>query len=438
MRPHRSLRALLIDVPTAHAGVLAGALSEAGWRLEPEHADGADALSAALQRRGWDAVLYGGDGPGAVPARKAQALVRLADPHLPFIAVSPFVRAGDLASLVRGLDGAAIVVSDPAQLARVVTKEHDAARLRRRVGSAHHLLLAQQTIAGHLAAGLEPEELGERVLSTLGESLGWCVGALWRPAADEPLLHCTSAWHAHDARPEVAAFTAELRRRQFAPGQGMPGKVWAFRRPSWVSDVSRDARMPHGGQALRAGLMTAVAFPVARADDCAGVIQFFSRGVHEENGEIAAMFATIGGQLAQYLDRRAREDAETQGLHAALDRLRGYLDAADALIMVLDSAGRVQLANARACAAVGLAEVEMLGRDWFSLAIPKAGRTAARVRYEQLMAGEADTLRHRLPSAEGHRRAISWHPSRLDDGAGVLLLGHAELVARRAHVAAAG
>jgi hypothetical protein len=171
--------------------------------------------------------------------------------------VSPFVRPGDLSSIVRGLDATAIVVSEPAQLARVLTKEHDAARLRRRVGSAHRLLLAQQAIAGHLAIGFEPDELGERVLSTLGGTLGWSVGAVWRPADDEPVLRCSSAWHADDVRPEVAAFTTELRRRQYAPGQGMPGKVWAFRRPSWVSDVSRDARMPRGGQALRAGLMTA-------------------------------------------------------------------------------------------------------------------------------------------------------------------------------------
>jgi PAS domain S-box-containing protein len=438
VRPHRSLRALLVDVQVAHAGVLAAALAEAGWRMEADHADGADALAAALQRPGWDAVLYGGDGPGAVPARKAQALARLSDPHLPFIAVSPYVRAGDLSSLVRGLDKAAIVVSEPAQLARVLTKELDAARLRRRVGSAHHLLLAQQAIAGHLAAGLEPEALGERVLATLGETLGWSVGAVWRPAADEPLLRCTSSWHADDARPEVAAFTADLRRQQFAPGQGMPGKVWAFRRPSWVSDVSRDARMPRGGQALRAGLMTAAAFPLAIGDDCAGVIQFFSPGVHEENGEIAAMFATVGSQLAQYLDRRREEEADRERLHAALDRTRGFLDAAAALIVVLDADGCVQLANARACAAVGLAEVEMLGRDWFSLAVPKAGRPAARAAFEQLSSGEAETLAHRLPSADGERRAVAWHATTLDDGAGVMLLGHAEIVARRAAIAAAG
>jgi PAS domain S-box-containing protein len=428
----------MVDVAPSHAGLLAGALADAGWQVEHEHADGADALAAALQRRGWDAVLYGGDARGAVPARKALALVRLADPHLPFLAVSPFVRPGDLAAVVRGLDDAAVVVSEPAQLPRALKRELESARMGRRVGSAHHLLFAQQAITDHLAAGLEPDDLCERVLATLGATLGWSVGVVWRPAEDQALLRCASTWHAPDARPEVVAFADALRVQHYAPGQGMPGRVWAFRWPSWVPDISRDARMPRAGQALRAGLMTAVAFPVAVADDCAGVIQFFSHGIHEPNAEVSAMFAIVGGQLAQYLQRRRVEEAESERLHAALDRTRGFLDAAGALIVVLDGEGKVLLANARACTAVGMHEPELMGRDWFALTVPKAGRTAARAAFEQVMAGEVDSLTHRLPSADGQRRAIAFHATTLDDGAGVLLLGHAEVVARRAAIVAAG
>ena len=77
---------------------------------------GPEALSAALQHRGWDAVLYGGEGPEAVPSRKALALVRLADPHLPFVAVSPHMRAGELSAVLRGLPSGVPTVHDLAQL----------------------------------------------------------------------------------------------------------------------------------------------------------------------------------------------------------------------------------------------------------------------------------------------------------------------------------
>jgi PAS domain S-box-containing protein len=428
----------MVDVPESYAALLATNMAEAGWRMDSEHAGGAEELSAALARRGWNAVLYGGDGQDAVPARKALALTRLADPHLPFVAVSPNVRRGDLSSIVRGLDDAAMVISDPRELAPRLGKELDAARLRRRVGSAHHLLLAQQAIADHLAAGYEPMTLCERVLATLGETLGWSLGTVWRPSDEQSVLRATAVWHAACASTELREFAEQTREERYAPGQGMPGRVWAFRRPSWVPDVSRDTRTARSTGAMRAGLMTAIAFPLAVGDDCEGVIEFLTTGVHEPNGEISAMFATVGAQLAQYLDRRREEQAESSRLHAQLDRTRGFLDAAGALILVLDNDGCVLLANARACAVVGLDEAEMIGRDWFSLAVPKGGRPAARTAFDQVVAGDADGLGHRLPSSEGQRRQIVWHGTVLDDDGGVLMLGHAEVVAQRAAIAAAG
>jgi EAL domain-containing protein (putative c-di-GMP-specific phosphodiesterase class I) len=355
MRPHRSLRALLVDVPPAHGRIIARAMEDAGWRLRIEHADGADALVAALARRGWGAVLYGGDGTRAVPARKALELVRLADPHLPFLAVSPFVHAGDLAAMVRGLDGAAAVVPDPAQLPRALSRALEATRLRRRVGGAHRFLLAQQAITDHVAAGLEPSELVERVLATLGETLGFSCGAVWTPSPDGGELHCAATWHRSNAAPDVIALAEASSRAVVAAGQGLPGRVWAFRRPSWVTQAKATPGEPRAAMARRAGLLTAMAFPIAIADRCAGVIEFYSHGVTQPNPEISAMFATVGGQLAQYLERR---------LQPAAPGARRWVDAAEAPLLALDGAGRVLLANDNACALVGRSEVDLLGTEW--------------------------------------------------------------------------
>ena len=359
----RSLRALLVDVPPAYGRILARAIEDAGWRLRVEHADGTDELTPALQRRGWGAVLYGGDGPRAVPARKALALVRLADPHLPFLAVSPYVAAGDLAAVVRGLDGAAAVVPDPADLPRALQRAIDATRLRRRVGGAHRFLLAQQTVTDHVAAGLEPDELLARVLATLGETLGWSCGAVWRPSDDGSELRCAATWHAASARLEVAALAEASSRTVLAAGQGLPGRVWAFRRPAWAADVG--GTEPRAATARRAGLMTATAFPIAIADHCAGVIEFFSHGISEPNPEVSAMFATVGGQLAQYLER------------APADEARRWLDAAEAPLLALDPGGRVLLANESACALAGRSQAALLGAEWDHGAVARAAAELA-------------------------------------------------------------
>ena len=63
-----------------------------------------------------------------------------------------------------------------------------------------------------------------------------------------------------DSDPEsaVAALTEVTRRQTFAAGQGLPGRVWAFRRPIWGAEVS--------GPALRAGLVSSAAFPITHGD----------------------------------------------------------------------------------------------------------------------------------------------------------------------------
>jgi EAL domain-containing protein (putative c-di-GMP-specific phosphodiesterase class I) len=403
VRPHRSLRALLLDVPGAHARIIVRALEDAGWRVRAEHARGADELAEALQRRNWGAVLYGGDGPNQVPGRKALALVRLADPHLPFLAVSPFVQAGDLASMIRGLDGAAAVVADPAQLPAALIRALDATRLRRRVGGAHRLLLAQQAVTHHVASGLEPAELCARVLATLGETLDWSCGAIWRPSPDGSELRCAGTWHPANARPEVVALAEASREAVFAAGQGLPGRVWAFRRTDWLADVGADAAEPRAATARRAGLMTAAAFPIALADECAGVIEFFSRGINEPNAEVAAMFATVGGQLAQYLERRATP---------ATGVARRWLDAAEAPLLALDAHGRVLLANRSACELVSSTEAELLGTAWVELAVPPDERAAVR-------AALADGGRAEHAAVDGGR-LVAWQLAPLDEGAGVV------------------
>jgi PAS domain-containing protein len=316
-------------------------LDDAGWTARAVPVQGTEALSAALQRRGWDAVLYGGDGPLAVPSRKALEMVRLADPHLPFLAVSPRMRPGELSAILRGLPAAVPTVPDIAQLPAVLTRELEQARMRRRVGGAHRLLGAQQAIGDHLAAGLEPTVLCERVLATLGESLGWVAGAFWR--ADGTRLECATTWHAASSRANIAGLMNATRGRSLAAGQGLAGRVWGFRRPIW-SGASDEA--------LRAGLVTAAAFPITADEQCVGVIELYATDAREPNAEVSAVFATIGAQLGSYLARRRKRA-----------RARRAFDGAAALIVALDAEGRVEIANGTACAALGMAEHELLGRS---------------------------------------------------------------------------
>ena len=148
--------------------------------------------------------------------------------------------------------------------------------------------------------------------------------------------------------------------------------------------------------------MSATAFPIAIADHCAGVIEFFSHGISEPNPEVSAMFATVGSQLAQYLERSG----------AAVDGTRRWLDAAEAPLLALDAEGRVLLANQNACALAGRSEEELLGTDWVDAAVPAAERDAVRA---ALVGGGV-----RAEHVVGGDRLVSWQLTTLSEGDGVL------------------
>ncbi len=419
---------MLVDVGPVRRAEILDALTGAGWSVHAEPVEGTDALLAALAQRGWDVVIYAGEGEHAVPARKAMALVRMADPQLAFVAAVPSLRPGDLSAFVQGFGPDAILAPDPARMPEVLEQVLAAARAARpNAHDAHRLLLAQQQITDHVAAGLAPAELCSRVLATLGETLGWTYGAVWCPDGESSMLRCTADWHDAAGEPRVAAFAETSRQLAIAPGRGLPGRVYAFRRPAWVADVAEDASTPRHAHALRAGLTTAAAFPIALADDCAGVLEFYSEAIDEPDAQVAAMFATVGGQLAQYLERRrlqADENRRVEGmLRAERDRAQRYLDVAGTMIVVLDSEGAVLLINRKGCAVLGRPEDELLGADWFEIAVPEHEREARRSGYHQLMQGTGQLLElheNSVVTTAGQLRSIAWHDTILRDPDGAI------------------
>jgi PAS domain S-box-containing protein len=408
------LKALLVDVSLPRAQAVRAGLEDAGWLLQAEHVHDADELAAALRRRGWDAVFYEGAGPSAVPARKALALVRLADPHLPFIAVAANARPGALSAVVKGFEREVAVMPNTARLGAVVRRELAAARERRTGGIAGRLLLAQQTITDHVAAGLEPAELGARVLATLGETFGWTYGALWRPDEAAGVLRCATSWHAPSGGQRAVAFAKASQDLTFAPGWGLPGRVWGFHRPQWVPDLSLEST-PRTRWAGRAKLRSAVAFPLALADRFEGVIEFLAPDIHEPDAEVAALFATVGGQLAQYL-AQYRLSAETGGR----DRAQAWLDATAAIVVVLQRGGRVEHVNRRARTLLGR---DVAGLDWFDEVVPEAERADARAALARALAGgEPEHCEHAVRAADGDH-VIAWELAALPGAQGAVATG---------------
>jgi PAS domain S-box-containing protein len=101
--------------------------------------------------------------------------------------------------------------------------------------------------------------------------------------------------------------------------------------------------------------------------------------------------------------KRARTELQEER-----DRAQRYLDIAGTMIVVLDSAARVSLVNRSACGVLGWSESELVGRDWFEVAVPDADRDARRAAFERMMAGEDSPRQdYEARSSRGGARSAS-------------------------------
>ena len=131
----------------------------------------------------------------------------------------------------------------------------------------------------------------------------------------------------------------------------------------------------------------------------------------------------------------ALQETEAQ-VREERDRAQGYLDIAATMMLVLAADGSVSLANRRACEVLGRSEAEILGYNWFELAVPVEEREVARAGFDRVIRGDvepADGFESSVVTAAGEVRLVSWHNTVLydDDGRVVGALGSGEDITER-------
>ena len=152
------------------------------------------------------------------------------------------------------------------------------------------------------------------------------------------------------------------RRTTFAPGVGLPGRVWASGQSAWIPDVVTDTNFPRAHVAARAGLHGAFAFPVVVGSDILGVMEVFSGEIQQPDTDLLEMLTAIGSQLGQFMKRKQAEEAVFQErylLHALMDNVPDS-------IYFKDSEGRFIRGNKALANRFGLSDpAEAVGKTDF-------------------------------------------------------------------------
>jgi signal transduction histidine kinase len=165
-----------------------------------------------------------------------------------------------------------------------------------------------------LASAKSLPEAFSRTLEVIGKTLGWSLGAIWVADPETEGLRCDGVWH-QDSQ-DLADFAQASRRKSFARGEGLPGRVWALGRPVWISDAVHDPTFSRAGAAVDARLHAAFGFPIFQEDKVVAVMEFFAGRVEEPDQAILRTMEAIANDVSQFIWRMRAERERDQALDA--------------------------------------------------------------------------------------------------------------------------
>jgi PAS domain S-box-containing protein len=191
----------------------------------------------------------------------------------------------------------------------------------------------QHAVTRVLAEAPSLDEATPKILQALCEGLGWDFGELWIPDWHQNVLHCVKTWHTSGL--DLHEFETSIAETFLSPGVGVPGRVWSSAKPAWIPDVTHDSNFPGARFAVKAGLHSALGFPVVLGQLVLGVIAFCSREIHEPDEHLLQMFTAIGSQIGQFIERKQAEERLKRTL-ADLTRAHEELKAAQSQLVEVE------------------------------------------------------------------------------------------------------
>jgi PAS domain S-box-containing protein len=163
-------------------------------------------------------------------------------------------------------------------------------------------LQLQHAVAAALAQGDSMERTHQTIFETMGKSLGWELGELWKVDKGANVLRRANVWHPPST--EFSKFVSESASMTFEKGVGLPGRVWASGRAELSPDIQTDAGFVRRPLSASLGLHGWIGFPIVLRGGVLGVIGFFSSEVQQPDSALVASLTAIGIQLGQFIDKQ--------------------------------------------------------------------------------------------------------------------------------------
>jgi signal transduction histidine kinase len=300
------LQVLIVEDSENDALLLQLELQRAGYEPVCHRVDTAAVMTAALDRQRWDLVIADYVMP-LFNGLAALALVRGKGLDLPFIIVSGHITEDTAVAAMKAGAHDYVMKDKLARLGPAVERELREAEVRHQRRRTEETLKVEHAITRIMANASSIEEASPGIVQLLVDGLEVDYGALWMLDEKRQVLE-PFVLNLRAPSPQLQTFLGESRRLSFSLGTGVPGSVWAQRRAVWVTDIAQESNLPRREAAGLAGLKSAMAFPIQRAGDFIGVLEFFTVQRMEHDPNLLNMMTAIGSEIGQFIQRRRAED----------------------------------------------------------------------------------------------------------------------------------
>ncbi|MBK1989333.1 response regulator [Sphaerospermopsis aphanizomenoides BCCUSP55] len=167
-------------------------------------------------------------------------------------------------------------------------------------------LNVQYAATSALAVSKNIQNATHRTLKGICQSLGWDWGEIWLLDKPANVLHCADIWY--ESGLELKDFEKITRTMTFAPGVGLPGRIWSRFEPVWINNLSDEQNFLRRDITTQVGLHTAFGFPIYSGSVAIGVMIFFQQKIQQENADLLKVMMSVGNQIGQFIRRKQTEE----------------------------------------------------------------------------------------------------------------------------------
>jgi PAS domain S-box-containing protein len=145
--------------------------------------------------------------------------------------------------------------------------------------------------------------------------------------------------------------------------------------------------------------------------------------IGNEKGEIFAV-VVIYRDVTDLKETESELVKALEAIRDERDRAELYLNIAGVMFVALDHEGCITMLNQKGLEILGYQEKEILGKNWFDLAIPEKSREIVKQVFNKTISGEVEPVEYfenPVITSSGNERLLAWHNAVLKDRDGKVI-----------------